>query len=146
MNNQNIKENELNVQLNLVNNKLHFIGNAIGKEQVSIDYVPPYGDNLGHTSLELFLLSLSSCLGSSVLLLLRKMNRNIEVFTINAKGVRKNQHPTCFEYINLEIQITSKDVIANEVEKAIELSEDSICPVWAMIKGNVEVTVSYKIR
>ena len=74
------------------------------------------------------------------------MNRNIEVFTINAKGVRKNQHPTCFEYINLEIQITSKDVIANEVEKAIELSEDSICPVWAMIKGNVEVTVSYKIQ
>jgi putative redox protein len=146
MNNQNIKVNELNVQLNLVNNKLHFIGNAIGKEQVSIDYIPPHGDNLGHTSLELFLLSLSSCLGSSVLLLLRKMNRNIEVFTINAKGVRKNQHPTCFEYINLEIQITSKDVIANEVEKAIELSEDSICPVWAMIKGNVEVTVSYKIQ
>jgi putative redox protein len=101
---------------------------------------------MGHTSLELFLLSLSSCLGSSVLLLLRRMNRNIEGITIQAKGKRRNQHPSCFEYINMEIQITSKDVLGAEIEKAIELSEDSICPVWAMIKGNVEITVNYIIQ
>jgi putative redox protein len=146
MNNQNIATSELKVKISLINNKLHFKGNAEGKDEISIDYIPPYGDNMGHTSLELFLLSLSSCLGSSVLLLLRRMNRNIEGITIQAKGKRRNQHPSCFEYINLEIQITSKDVLGAEIEKAIELSEDSICPVWAMIKGNVEITVNYIIQ
>lgn len=145
MANQNISSDELKIKLNLINNKLHFMGNAEGKEKVSIDYIPPYGDNLGHTSLELFLLSLSSCLGSSVLLLLRKMNKNISDFSINSNGKRRNQHPTCFEYINLNLEIKSDNTEKEDVEKAIKLSEDSICPVWAMIKGNVTVNVTFKI-
>ncbi len=145
MNNQIINSNELSINISLINNKLHFIGNAENKEQISIDYIPPYGDNLGHTSLELFLLSLSSCLGSSVLLLLRKMNKNIISFSIKTNGNRRETHPTCFEKINIQLIIESDNTKADDIEKAIKLSEESICPVWAMIKGNVEVHVNYSI-
>jgi putative redox protein len=32
-----------------------------------------------------------------------------------------------------------------DIEKAIQLAEDSVCPVWQMVKNNVEVTTEYKI-
>ena len=53
------KPKELLTSIHLVNEKLHFEGRVEGNDPVSIDYTPPPGDNLGYTSLELFLLSLS---------------------------------------------------------------------------------------
>ena len=33
-----------------------------------------------------------------------------------------------------------------DIQKAIQLAEDSVCPVWQMVKNNVEVTTEYKIN
>jgi len=66
------KSKTLTTSIRLLNEKLHFEGNIDGNEPISIDYTPPFGDNLGYTSLELFLLSISSCTGSAILFLLRK--------------------------------------------------------------------------
>ena len=71
------KSKELNTTVKLINNKLNFIGNAGSNDPVSIDYIAPLGDDLGYTSLELLLLSLSSCVGSAVLTFLRRMGRTI---------------------------------------------------------------------
>jgi uncharacterized OsmC-like protein len=30
-------------------------------------------------------------------------------------------------------------------QKAIQLSEETYCPVWAMVKNNVEIETDYKI-
>jgi len=135
------KSKELKASIKLINDKLHFEGNVEGNQPVSIDYVPPFGDNLGYTSLELFLLSLSSCLGSAVLLFLRRMNKTITGFSINAHGIRKEDHPTCFKTITLEININSKDCSLDDLNKVIKMAEDTYCPVWAMVKGNVEIIV-----
>jgi putative redox protein len=135
----------LTSEIKLVNDKIHFIGKAKNNDPVSIDYTPPIGDDLGYTSLELFLLSLSSCVGSSLALLLRKMNKTISGLEIKAHGERRTQHPTSFEKITLEILITSDDITPQAVDKALALSEESICPVWAMIKNTVEVITNYTI-
>ena len=135
------KSKELKASIKLINDKLHFEGNVEGNQPVSIDYVPPLGDNLGYTSLELLLLSLSSCLGSAVLLFLRRMNKTITGFSINAHGIRKEDHPTCFKTITLEININSKDCSLDDLNKVIKMAEDTYCPVWAMVKGNVEIIV-----
>ena len=139
------KSKELKASIKLINNKLHFEGNVEGNQPVSIDYVPPFGDNLGYTSLELFLLSLSSCLGSAVLLFLRRMNKTINGFAINAHGIRKEDHPTCFKTITLEISINSNDCSTEDLNKVIKMAEDTYCPVWALVKGNVEVIVKTRI-
>jgi hypothetical protein len=77
------KSKELKTSINLLNDRLHFSGFTDGNDPVSIDYTPPLGDNLGYTSLELLLLS---------------------------------------------------------------LTEDKYCPVYSMIKGNVDVEISYSIK
>ena len=51
------KSKEVTASINLLNEKLHFEGKVEGNESISIDYIPPLGDNLGYTSLELLLLS-----------------------------------------------------------------------------------------
>ena len=86
------KSKELRSTIELINNKVNFIGKVGDNEPISIDYIPPLGDNLGYTSLELFLLSISSCLGSSVLAFLRRMQKNITACTIDSTGYRNQDH------------------------------------------------------
>ncbi len=139
------KSKELISSIKLINSKLNFIGTVGENDPVSIDYTSPLGDNLGYTSLELFLLSLTSCIGSVILTFLRKMNKTISTCEIHAKGLRKDEHPTGFKKIYIEINIISHDVTDNDMLKVIKLSEDTYCPVWSMIKGNVEIDINFKI-
>jgi putative redox protein len=140
------KSKNLKASIALINNKLNFTGTVEGNTPVSIDYIAPLGDNLGYTSLELLLLSLSSCLGSAVLTFLRKMNKTITACEIHSEGFRKQEHPTGFSKIVMDIQIKSADVTEADMQKVIKLSEDTYCPVWSMLKGNVEVEVKFKIN
>jgi len=144
--NVNLNSDYLEANVTLINDRLHFVGNAMKNEPVHIDYVPPLGDSEGYMSLQLFLLSLASCAGSSVLTFLRKMKKDIQGCEIKASGTRFSQHPTMFEKITLEFKLKSDNVLPEDVEKVIALSEATYCPVWAMIKGNVNVESKYTIN
>ena len=87
------KSKELNSSISLLNDKLLFKATVDGNAPISIDYTPPLGDNLGYTSLELILLSLSSCVGSALLTFLRKMKKTITGCEIQARGIRRTEHP-----------------------------------------------------
>ncbi|MDP4116295.1 MAG: OsmC family protein [Bacteroidota bacterium] len=88
---------------------------------------------------------MSSCMGSAILTFLRKMKKTITGFEIHSKGIRKEEHPTGFSTIFVEIELKSPDVTEEDLNKVIKLSEDTYCPVWSMLKGNVEINVKYKI-
>ncbi len=139
------KSKEITTSINLLNERLHFEGSVNGNDPISIDYIPPLGENLGYTSLELLLLSLSSCLGSSALIFLRRMNKTITGFEIISSGIRKEEHPTGFKTITLQLVVKSHDVTSEDLDKVIKLSEETYCPVWSMIKGNVDIKVEYTI-
>jgi putative redox protein len=139
------KSIELEASIKLVNDKLNFIAEVEGNKPISIDYIPPLGDNLGYTSLELLLLSFSSCIGSALLVVLRKMKKTINRLEINAKGIRKETHPTSFKTIFIDIKLISPDTVSTELDKVLKISEEQLCPVWSMIKGNVEVKIQYSI-
>lgn len=138
------KSKELAASVMLINEKLLFEGNVAGNEPVLIDYVPPLGDNLGYTSLELLLLSLSSCVGSALLVVLRKMQKHVHVFEIVSKGIRRQEHPTGFESINLEVILSSGNIEVEDMEKVTRLIE-GLCPVLSMVKGNVEISYNFTI-
>lgn len=135
------KSKVLEASLVLVNDRLRFEGAVDTNAPISIDYIPPLGDGQGYTSLELLLLSLSSCMGSALLTFLRRMQKNITRFEIQAKGIRKEEHPTGFKSIHMQMIITSANVTLPEVDKLLKLAEETYCPVWAMLKGNVIVNV-----
>jgi putative redox protein len=140
------KSKELYSSIRLVNNKLNFIGSVDDNQPISIDYIAPLGDNLGYTSLELLLLSLSSCIGSAVLTFLRRMNKTIKNCEIKAQGLRREEHPTGFKNITVEILIESPELTNEDMVKVLHLTEDKYCPVYSMIKGNTDIHINYKIN
>lgn len=140
------KSKQLACNIRLVNEKLKFSGTVTGNDPVQIDYIPPFGDSSGYTSLELLLLSLSSCLGSAVLIFLRRMGKTITGFEISSEGLRRTEHPTGFSRIIMKIDIISENTLNEDLDKVIKMAEEKYCPVWSMIKGNVETEVHYTIR
>jgi putative redox protein len=135
------------VTVHLSNEKVQFVGLSKSNPDhpIPFDYKPPIGDGKGYNGLELLLMSLSGCSATAIVFLLRKMGKTISGLTVIAKGVRREQPPVKFEKIFLEFILNSKDTKDADIRKAIQLAEQSVCPVWQMIKNNVEVVPEYKI-
>ena len=129
----------------LVDHKVQFTGSLRSHPPLTIDYVPPLGDGQGYTPLELLLFSLAACSGATVATLLRRMQKDVSGLEVHVRGVRREQHPTGFAHIDLEFDLKSMNADQETVAKAIRLSEESFCPVWAMLKGSVEITATYTI-
>lgn len=123
----------------LVDDKVKFSGKARGNPEVVCDFFPPLGQGEGYTGLELLLVSLAACAGTSVASILRSMHKNVAGLAVEASGVRRDEHPTRFQTINLVFRLRSSDAEAEHLEKAVRLSEETYCPVWAMIKNNADI-------
>ena len=100
---------EVEVTVNLTNQKVQFTGVAGSNPAIICDCKPPVGDGAGYTGLELLLVSLATCSGTSVVHVLRKMRKSVSGFEVHAKGIRREQHPTSFEKIDLEFALHSPD-------------------------------------
>ena len=129
----------------LINNKVQFSGVARTNPEVICDYTPPLGDGKGYTGLELLLTSLAACAGTAVAALLRNTGKTVSGLKIAAKGQRRDEHPTSFVKIWLEFRLNSPDVVDSDIEKAIQMSEQTISPVWVMLKNSTEIVTTYKI-
>ena len=135
----------LNANAKLIDDKMKFECIAGEGHKIFTDYTPPYGGGDGPTSLELFLASLCSCFGGTVAVLLRQAGKKVDEISVSADGKRREQHPTCFESICINVKIKSADAQQEDISKAVELAEQSICPVAAMIKQNVLLRVEAEL-
>ncbi|OPZ89910.1 MAG: hypothetical protein BWY74_02532 [Firmicutes bacterium ADurb.Bin419] len=137
----------LTVKMKTIDEKTMFSATARENPEIIIDYFPPIGSSKGYTSLELFMASLGSCLSSTLLSLLRyRMKKNVDGVVVEAKGTVREEHPMALEHILLNLTFKSKELTKAEALEALKAAEDKMCPVWSMIKGNVEVEVEIEIR
>ncbi len=138
-------EEPLEVTAHLTNEKVQFTGVSGGKPAITFDYTPPLGDGEGYTPLELLLMSLAVCSGTTNLILLRGMKKTVSGVSVSARGIRRETHPTSFERISLDFIFKSPDATEHDVQRAMHLSEETYCPVWAMLKGAVEIIPTHTI-
>jgi putative redox protein len=129
----------------ILQDKVRFTGYAGSQPPVAIDYVPPLGDRAGLMPLELLLISLAGCSGQTVIGILRKMRQPVQGLEVHAWGQRREEHPTIFTSITLEFVVQGADVDPAAVGRAIALSEERFCPVWAMLKAGTTITSSFKV-
>ena len=135
----------LQAKIKLINDQIKFSCTSKDNPEIIADYIPPLGNNEGYMPLELFLISLGACTSGTILPLLRRMRKTIDGFEMQIEGTRRDQHPTAFSQIMMDMQIRSNDLENQDVDKALRLAEDTFCPVWAMIKNNVKVETKYNI-
>lgn len=113
-------------------------------ESVSIDFGREDEEVDGFMPLELLLASLASCSGQVVVGLLKRMGQEVRDLVVHARGTKREIHPTVLTAIELDFEFRGGRVDGAEVEKAIALSEDRFCPVWAMLKPVVAIKATHR--
>ena len=136
--------NQLSAQV-VFQEKMHFTDCTDSKQIVSLNYSPSLGNGADLKPLELLLVSLASCSSQAVIGILHTMEQSVMGLEVRAQGQRRKEQPTIFTAINLEFIVRGADIDPDVVAKAIALSEDRFCPVWAMLKAGTTITSSFQI-
>ena len=119
---------------------------STGDHSVCLDYPLGPGDTAGPTPLEMLLTSLAVCAGSTLGLLLDRMKQPVTGLTVEARGKRRDEHPTVLTDIFLEFVITGVETYPAKVVQALTIAEEQLCPVWAMLKGGTGISTSFRIE
>ena len=135
----------LRAEIRLLNDGIKFSSTSENYPEIVSDYDPPLGRHEGYRPLELFLISFGTCVGGTVLPILRRMQKDITSFAMTVEGNRKSEHPTGFNKIILNFAVKSHNLNEQDMQKAITLSEEKFCPVWSMIGRNVTVETIFHI-
>ena len=125
---------------------MHF--EAIGRDgvSVSLDSSPQHGGRgLGLRPMELMLVALGSCTGMDVLSILRKKRQNVTGYRIEVSGEQAADYPHVFTSISVRHIVTGIDIREDAVQRAIELSEGTYCPAYAMLSKVARITTSHEI-
>ena len=130
----------------LVNGGVKFECTAGDHPPIITDYVPPLGDGEGYVPLQLLLISMATCAGGTVALLIRKFRKDLQGLSISMRGTQDEERPHAFTRIDMEFTAVSADATEDDVKLAITKTEEKYCPVWAMIKGNVEVVATAVVK
>lgn len=112
---------------------------------VALDFAPEGEAIGGYSPMELLLTSLAGCSGQVTVGLLKRMGQEVKDLTVHAHGIKKEIHPAVFASIELEFVFRGGTLDGASVEKALSLSEDRYCPVWAMVKIAVPVKATYRL-
>jgi putative redox protein len=112
---------------------------------VALDFAPEGEPIGGFSPLELLLASLAGCSGQVTVGLLKRMGQGVQGLTVHARGAKKEVHPTVLTEIGLDFEFRGGALEAASVEKALALSEDRFCPVWAMLKAAVPIKATFRL-
>jgi putative redox protein len=104
------------------------------------------GSNLGPRPKTLTLVSLAGCTGMDVIAILKKMKVEVEDFHITVEGDQTEDHPKYYEKIMITYHFKGKDLTADKIQKAIQLSQDRYCGVSAMLRNGTVVEHEFRIE
>jgi putative redox protein len=123
-----------------------FVGKTDSNHWITMDGPENFGgSNAGNRPKELLLLSLAGCTGSDVTSILSKKKVKLENFEMNISAEVAETHPKVYTKIHLEYVFYGKNIQNKDVERAIELSQNTYCTVTAMLQKAVTIEHSYRI-
>lgn len=116
-----------------------------GEFQVTMDYpIEECEITAGPTPLTMLLASLAACSLNSVMVVLKKMQQPVAGMEVKARAIRKTEHPTALSDIFLEF-VVEGDVDPAAVWRALQLSEERLCPVWNMLKSSTSIRAVFRL-
>jgi len=104
------------------------------------------GNDEGPRPKPLLLAALAGCSGMDVISILEKMRVAYDDFSVITDGELTEEHPKYYYKIHLTYQFKGKNLPKDKIEKAINLSLDRYCGVYAMLKKAANITFEIKIE
>lgn len=132
------------VQLKWVDATLMTGVDSGGRPIVMGHYPSDTTDWRGLKASDLLLLSAASCSTYDVVTILKKQREPLEKLDVICTGEQLKEPPYRFVHIHLHY-VARGAISAENLEKAIHLSEDKYCSVIASLRPQVEITSDFEI-
>lgn len=98
------------------------------------------GENKGPTPKPLLLASLGGCTAMDVISIAKKMRQEVSSFEIELIGDIDDEFPKPYTGIHLIYKFEGKDLDKEKLEKAINLSRDRYCGIYATLSKAMGIT------
>ncbi|MBK6713378.1 MAG: OsmC family protein [Candidatus Promineifilaceae bacterium] len=95
---------------------------------------------------DLLLLSLASCSGHDVVMILNRQRQKLTNLYIDVQGNQAAEPPYQFTDIHLHYMVEGENLDPEKVARAITLSEEKYCSVAATIRGVAQLSHSYTVK
>jgi len=99
------------------------------------------GDGSAPSPMETVLAALMGCTSMDVVSILSKMKINDYEYSISANYEYAKEHPKVFTSIELVYHFSGKNLPRDKIEKAVNLSQERYCSVYAMLNKSVDITM-----
>lgn len=93
------------------------------------------GQDSGASPKRLMLASLSGCTGMDIVSILNKMKVPFSHFSIEAHAALSKEHPKVYDHVKITYKIRLAEEDKPKMIKAVELSQEKYCGVYAMFKA-----------
>ncbi|MGQ0721539.1 MAG: OsmC family protein [Candidatus Eiseniibacteriota bacterium] len=92
------------------------------------------GENAAARPKELLLFALGGCTAFDVVQVLAKRRRTFRTFEIELRADEASEHPMVFTRLRMTYRFEADDLPAEEIERAVRLSQEKYCSVNAMLR------------
>ena len=121
-----------------------FVGTDSSKHSVVLS-TQDENNAVGMKPSDLLLVALASCTAVDVVQILEKKRMPLTSMSIEVSGEQDKDPPWTFRAIHMEFKVSGKNLKAEDVQKAIDLSENKYCSVAASLRGTVDISHSFEI-
>lgn len=122
---------------------LRFVTNGTSGHPIPLD--SDRSTNSAPGPMEMVLRSLCSCTATDVAMVLTKTRQRWSGLEVSAEGDRATEPPEVYTRIRLQYRVRGEAVDASVVERAIKLSEEKYCSVYAMLRSTATLTYNVAI-
>jgi putative redox protein len=112
----------------------------VGKHEVGLDG----SSEASATPVQMLALSLMGCMSIDLVHILTRGRHPVTSLKTTFHGERSNEEPKRFTRIRMEFELTGQ-MQPEHVERAIDLSREKYCSVWASFRPDIELIVGFTI-
>jgi putative redox protein len=99
----------------------------------------------GVSGSDLLPMSLIGCASHDVVEILNKQKQDLHQLIVTADSIQDDDPPWRFRKIHIHYQAIGKGLDPEKVGKAIKLSEEKYCSVYATLKDAIEITHDFEV-
>jgi len=103
------------------------------------------GQNRGARPMEMLLLGLGGCTSIDVMLMLNKARQEVTDCRVVIDAERADEIPAVFTRIHVHFIVTGRNLKANRVERAVQLSAEKYCSASIMLGKTAQMSHDYEI-
>lgn len=125
---------------------MSFVAETGSGHMLAMDGAPEAGGrNLAPRPMEMLLAGTGGCSAFDVVLILKKGRHQVTGCDVSVKAERADSDPKVFTSIHLHYRVKGRQLKAEAVARAIELSKDKYCSASIMLGETAAISYDFEI-